>query len=458
MKPRLQLKPKNKVRVSAKIRLAYVGAAFAVVVACAFLVYYNFGTSEDSLAGEQAGLTGFSHRNKIFISKDLIRGNDTLFNFPILMTLKNEELKHISAGGLVINKKGFDIRVTKNDGYSILSTQIDSYSPESGLLKIWVLLDTLCGSHENDLMLYYGNPTIQTELPPLVWSNNYQAVWHFNGDAKAANTRKINTSQSGILKAKGKFADAFEFDAARKDYISVDYQKSLDLTSDFTISAWIFLKDSDRKQTILGNHGDSQAGYSLFINSENKLSAGFYNTSGKFITLKQDGGETLEKERWYHVCAVYSKSDQSLTTYIDGISDKTFSTIDAPASSAATLQIGRIQFENDSYFSGIIDELRISSVARTQNWLATAFYNESLSQQLFSTGSSETLNLSKETISANKEAFRNTSDTELKQSETENALSKEKASNQSTPVAVSTGKEVLQARLQNIKRVALENK
>jgi hypothetical protein len=66
--------------------------------------------------------------------------------------------------------------------------------------------------------------------------------------------------------------------------------------------------------------------------------------------------------------------------------------------------------------------------------------------------------LSKESISANKEAFRNTSDAELKQSETENALSKEKASNQSTPVAVSTGKEVLQARLQNIKRVALENK
>ena len=457
MKQRLQLKPKNKVRVSTKIRLAYVSAAFAVVVASAFLIYYNLGTSDESIAGEQTGLPGFSHRNKILFPKDLIRGKDTLFNFPVLISIKNDDFKHISSGGRVTNKNGFDFRITKNDGISLLPSQIDSYHPESGLLNIWVLADTLSPEKSDDFLVYYGNPTIQSELPPMVWSNHYEAVWHFNGDARAANTRKISTSQSGIIKVKGKFADAFEFDAQRKDYISVNYLKNIDLTGDFTISAWILPKENNRKQIILSNQGDSQSGYTLFIDEKNKLNAGFYNSSGRFISMNKDGGEQLEKERWYHVCAVFSKSEQTLTTYIDGIADEVITTIDAPASSASALQIGRLQFDNDSYFSGIIDELTISSVARSQNWLATAFYNESLGGQLFTVGQTESMSLSAENISANKKAFKETSDAKMKSTETENMISKQKPVNNANPIAASASREVLQAKLQNIKRVSLEN-
>ncbi|MEZ5172357.1 MAG: DUF2341 domain-containing protein [Bacteroidia bacterium] len=457
MKPRLQLKPKNKVRVSAKIRLVYVGAAFAVTVATAFLLYYNFGTSEDSIANEQTGLPGFSKRMPLLISKELVRGNDTLYNFPVLISIKHDELRSASNGGQVINSKGYDIRITKKDGINILSTQVESYNPKNGELNIWVLIDTLANGLGNDLKIYYGNPTVQSELPPMVWMNGYEAVWHFNQDTRAANSRKIACGRSNTIFSEGKFSGALDLSSERKDFISVNYLKNLDITGDLSVSAWIKLRENGRKQMIIDNQGDSQKGYALFIDQSNRLNASFYNGSGKLIQLENENGEKLETDRWYHVGVVFSKNSQSLITYIDGIADRSFITIDIPSSSSAELQIGRNQFEENTYFNGLIDELRIASVSRNQNWLATAFYNETLADQLVLTGEPEQLDLTVDDVAANKQVFLENAERNMQKTSAENQQKSTKQGTSETPVAVSGSREVLQARLNNIRRVAGDN-
>lgn len=460
MKPKLQLKPKNKVKVKASVKLAYAGAVFSVTVAVAFLVYYNLGTSEKSIANENTRLLGFSQRAQVVISNKVYRGDTPLYNFPLLVSVKSDNLKHVSNGGQVIHPKGYDIRVTKKDGISILSSQIDSYDNETGEIKIWVAIDTLSSDKNNDLFLYYGNPTVKAELPPLIWSNGYEAVWHLNGKLNADNTRKIKTTTNGIQTSKGLYGTAMQFSPLKKDYASVAYLENLDLKSDFSISAWINLKEIDKKQVVISNQGDAPGGYSLFIDEGNKLSVSFINGSGKIIEIKnQPGGETLALDTWYHIAGVFSKENKELITYIDGIEDRRITVTDIPFPSASELQIGRSKFDKESYFNGSIDELRISSTVRDQQWFATSFYNESLVDQHFSLGKSEELSLTSAEVKTNKNELiaKDASDKAL--GEQNNRLQSDINSVASTqvPGVLSSNIDVIQARLNNIKRVAEEN-
>lgn len=460
MKQRLQLKPKNKVTVKTSIRLVYASAAFAVVIATGFLIYTNFGISEDSVANNETRLPGFNYRNSIVVSGDLIRGDEVLYNFPMLISLKNNDLKTVSNGGKVINAKGFDIRFTKKDGISTLSSQIESYNSKTGELKAWVLIDTLSAKHNRDLYVYYSNATINSELPPVLWTFGYEGVWHMNANVNADNTRKISTSLSGTNAAEGKFGAGRQFSAERKDYAAFNYVQGLDLKKSFTISAWIKLDVINKKQVILSNQGDTPGGYCLFIDEDNRLNIDFINSSGKHINLDNvSGGDKLEKGKWYHANAIYSAEESQLRTYIDGISDRTLPLIDAPAPTASSLQFGRNQFEPESYFSGIIDEVRISSQVRSQSWLATAFYNESLAEKLFKMGNLEELSLTASEIKSNKSALQGDDLARATQAGAENTMqAKRNPISPETPGALSSNSEVIQKRLSNIKRVADENK
>lgn len=460
MKPRLQLKPKNKVTVKASIRLVYIGATFAVVIAVGVLIYSNFGTSKDSVAINTDRLPGFNYRKTISINKEIIRGNEVLYNFPMLICLKDTDLKHVSQGGKLINLKAYDLRFTKKDGVSTLSSQIESYNFKTGEIKAWVMIDTLSDKIGHDLYVYYSNASINSELPPMLWMNGFEGVWHMNANVNADNTRKISTTLSGTNSAEGKCGMARQFSSERKDFASFNYVSGLDLKRSFTISAWVKLDEINKKQIIVSNQGDTPGGYSMFIGENNRLNIDFINSAGKHINLDNSSeGEKLEKGKWYHLSAIYSQEDNQLRTYIDGISDRTASIIDAPAPTASSLQIGRNQFENNTYFSGVIDELRISSVVRSQGWMATTFYNESLAEKLFKLGSAEELLLSSAEIKNNKSALQNNDLARTSQTEIENTIqAKKNPTNGQTPSALSSNTEVIQTRLNNIRRVSEQNK
>jgi hypothetical protein len=219
------------------------------------------------------------------------------------------------------------------------------------------------------------------------------------------------------------------------------------------------LNELNKKQVILSNQGDLPQGYSMYINENNQLCANFYNASGKLIQFTEDSdSEILDKERWYHVNITFSAEEKKLTSYVDGIEDRFTTVIDIPHPSAAELQIGRNQFDKDSYFNGLLDEIRIAVVPRSQLWLATVFYNESLADKLFSLGAIEDLNLNSEAVDAGKKAIKEADDQNLRINSKNNTLSKTKSSGSAQiPGVLSNNAEVLQARLNNIKRVANEN-
>ena len=116
MRKRLQLKPKAKVTVSTRMRLVIIVSSIALAIAVGFILYYQFGDVEDSLANQENVLPDFNYRKTLTFSKDIIKGNELLLNFPVLIQVTDAELRAANRGGKIIHLKGYDIRFTKADG------------------------------------------------------------------------------------------------------------------------------------------------------------------------------------------------------------------------------------------------------------------------------------------------------------------------------------------------------
>jgi len=459
MKKRLQLKPKTKLKTRLSVKLTVGVAAFATLVAVAFLAYYNFGTSTDSIAGNENSLSGFNWRKRISIAKDLVKGNSELYNFPVLVSLIDPDLRHVSSGGKMTSKNGNDIRFSKSGGNTLLPFQIEEYNPLTGALNAWVNIDTLRPGVNTELLIYYSNSSVMNtgNTGEITWENGFKGVWHMGSTLNGNNSRKLRATISGTSIVEGKVGKARSFNPESKDYASFEYNEELNKNTDFTVGAWIYLKETGREQVIVSNQGDQPGGYRLFIGNDDQAAIDYISETGK-KTLISGNGEKLKKERWYHIAAVYSEKDNKLVTFIDGISDRTFTNDRKPALTAAALQIGRDQFNNKSYFNGYIDELRIAAGERNQAWIATEFYNQFKGKDLLTVYIAEEQEMDAVSIQKNKDAM---NDMAAGASAKENAANQLKAKKLGTgtqsPQTVSGSAEVIQARLNNIKRVNEKN-
>ncbi len=458
MKKRLQLKPKTKLKTRLSVKLTVGAAAFATVVAVAFLAYYNFGTSSDSMAANDQ-LNGFNWRKRISFAKDLVKGNSPFYNFPVLVSITDPDLRHVSSGGKMMSKNGNDIRFTKTGGIAVFPSQIEDYNPLTGEINAWVTIDTLKPGINTELLIYYSNSSMMTgaNTGEYAWNNGFKGVWHMNNTLNGNNSRKLRATVSGTATVKGKIGNARSFSPESKDYVSFDYNEELNKNTEFTVGAWIYLKETGREQVIVSNQGDQPGGYRLFIGNDDQAAIDYISETGK-RTVISGNGEKLKKERWYHISAVYSENENKLTTFIDGIADRTFLNDRKPALTASALQIGRDQFDNKSYFSGYIDELRISAGERNQNWIATEFYNQFKGKELLTVYVAEELIIDAASVRKNKDAMNDMAAAESEKDEAANQLKAKKLqTGTQNPQAVSGSAEVIQARLNNIKRVNEKN-
>src|SRR5438105_3506069 len=70
-------------------------------------------------------------------------GNNNLSDFPILVRITNNDLKHTSSGGYIQNINGYDIIFTSSDGNTVIPHQLEKYDPITGELVCWVQIPVL---------------------------------------------------------------------------------------------------------------------------------------------------------------------------------------------------------------------------------------------------------------------------------------------------------------------------
>ncbi len=372
-----RLAPKVKTKVSVQNRLRYVAVAgaFALGVFTVSLLYNTLGDSEKSIANNRVNgmetLAEFKHRKMLNIDAAAVVGNETLIDFPVMVSLKDEDLKSASNGGKVVSDKGADIRFTKSDGVTLLDYEIENYNPVTGELVAWVRMDSLSKKQPRSIFMYFNNKYSLEETTQSTWNKTYKGVWHLKG----ALSSKIPFATQ-FAQASGTSADKDIYVAAEKNssqFPCLNTPEDVDITGEITVSAWIIL-NGNKEVTILSNQNGFNGGYRLAVNKKHKLEFEVRDENSKPAGIVgEEGGVELQKDVWYHVAAVYSDGGDSIVTYVNGMRDRAAKTELSMAGSTEQLQIGREPSRKIYFFGGQIDEVRISNMVRSSNWIATEY-------------------------------------------------------------------------------------
>ncbi len=235
------------------------------------------------------------------------------------------------------------------------------------------------------LYLYYGNSGATNQQSKTdVWIGNYKSVWHlkenptatapqFADSTSSANAATSNGSQMSGDQQSAKINSGLNFDGSN-DYLSA---ASPNLTTAATIEAWV-KTDSGAKQEVaslqsdaivLRAHDDSTTGPSFTV----KIGGSYYPISTSELTIGS----------WYHLVGIYSSG--SLKLYLNGTevsSGSATGTLD----SGATNNIGVHQNGSANPFDGLMDEVRVSNVARSANWISTEYNNQNSPETFYSLG------------------------------------------------------------------------
>ncbi len=176
---------------------------------------------------------------------------------------------------------------------------------------------------------------------------------------------------------------ALKFDGANN---YVDLPDGIANYDNFTFEAWVYWNGAQTSywQRIFDFGYSSTTGY-MFLTPAGDLSA----NSGKplfGITLTNNTAEQkiyattkLLLNQWYHFAVTIDNATTTGKLYINGVLEGTNTGMTLhPSDLGSTTNnwIGKSQFPSDSYFNGLIDEVRIWNTARTEAEIKANMYKE----------------------------------------------------------------------------------
>jgi cysteine-rich repeat protein len=300
--------------------------------------------------------------------------NNTLTDMPVLVVLNSTRIDYskVQAGGR-------DLRFTDGNN-NVLSHEIESWDP-AGTSYIWVKVPMLAASSNvNTMYLYYGNPNAtDVQNAAAVWSNGYVGVWHLGSSLADSSPQGRAGTASGSSVVAGAVGSGRSFDGA--SFITIGDSAALQLSGNFTMEAWAKSSNASgtsprilaKKQVWTG-----ATGYSLELNPGSDtfsvLGAG---------THPARGSSPINGLFHYYVASV--TGGDTVAMYADGVGVTIDPAIGAVATSTDPLYLARAA--DGSYFTGVIDEVRLSNVARGVSWVAAQ--NLSMTDRLITYGVEE---------------------------------------------------------------------
>jgi len=324
----------------------------------------------------------WSYSKKITINHDMVAGD--LQNFPILISdISSDYINHAQPDG-------DDFVFVSADNTTKYNHEIEYYDSSSGELIAWVNIPSLSSSDDTVLYMYYGNPTCNNQQNVYdTWDSNYKMVQHVEEggtgiryDSTLYDHDGTPVGYDGDEETTGIVDGADHLDGI-DDYI---YFGDVN-TAIYTCTVWIKPDITVTKNTVsenLWHHGGSSLcalgdSTSLLTDETICLHAGNLRTG----VINVDISNTM-----FHMITYTWRYDISrYDIYFDGVIQDVVSGGDGhvPLMTSPFAMLGH-QFGTGSYFGGIVDEARISSVARSEEWIKTSYNTMSSPSSFLSIG------------------------------------------------------------------------
>ncbi|MFX1249776.1 MAG: DUF2341 domain-containing protein, partial [Promethearchaeota archaeon] len=272
------------------------------------------------------------------------------------------------------------------------------YNSTHALLTAWVKAN-LSNTQDTIISMYYGNPTLSIqENPSVVWDANYRSVWHLNNDPTGiindSTSNNFDGSSGGSMTqndlVSAKFATGIDFDGTN-DYIA--FPDPLN-TETMTISAWVYLKVAVNDWITVAMRATTDVSWfdwQLYA----RASDGELSNEAVYRTLYPSTSEVgsnfvLSIGTWYYVVGQHNGTHNLF--FIDGTLSEVDQDLNTVKDSNRDMWIGGNEVWGE-WLQGILDEVRVSNIARSADWITTEYNNQNDSTSFYSTGIKESYDI-----------------------------------------------------------------
>jgi hypothetical protein len=289
--------------------------------------------------------------------------------FPVLIDVTNANLVGKTQAD------GRDIIFVGPDAETPLNYEIESYDPATGHLVAWVSTD-VSSTQDTQFYMYYGNPSTNLTKPTgpqAVWDKNFVSVLHLN-DASGVFNDSTGNGNAGhpvngvTYGAAGQIDGGAGFDGTND---RIEMSPVFQGKGAFTIEGWIFTGST---QEYLFSQQSPQ-GFGSFLQ--------YYPNTSQF-EFHLDGTKLVgsaSQNAWHYFAGTFDGTTGRL--FVDGQLAAS-----APATNTWPSQdtiLGDSPTGGRSVL-GIMDEIRMSNIARSAAYIQTSYLNQRNSAALVTLG------------------------------------------------------------------------
>ena len=315
----------------------------------------------------------------------------TQSNFTVLVRLTDPALKTVANGGHVANANGYDIGFYADSGGNTkLKWEVEKYDGTAGNLIAWVKIPSVSSSTDTVFYLMYGDNAINTDQsdPLNTWDSNFEAIWHLGNDTTLSlidsisgnsltNTGTVGAT-TGII-----YGAAGTFNGTSQSLSSPPID--LTTTGHVMLTAWVntaaFANDDGLFFEFSNNFNLNPGGFLVDPNDTptRAFVVGLLNNGGH-----NEGYFTRPSTGWHYYAFTFDFTTQAgaLATgaYVDAIAQVlTQNKFDTGSPGHAGNYPFYIMSRGATtlFHQGVVDEVRLSSIFRSPEWVITEYNNQS---------------------------------------------------------------------------------
>lgn len=314
-----------------------------------------------------------------------LAGEEELKNVPVLIRL-HEGVFHFPDA----KPDGSDLRFVSGDDSTPLNFHVETFDPVFNMAQIWVQVPVIAVGKPVQLWMYYGNPeaAAPAESPALTYDATHVLVYHFGERGKPAQDTTINklhATTSGMVADGGMVGALARFDGVSAVALPSSPLLSFLPTQPLTISAWVKPATEQSSGVVYAQRDASGAEFVFGLNA-----------GVPYVSVTDVGGvsqtsspaDALVGGKWFRIAAVADTTH--IRVFVDGNQVATLERT-LPALSG-TPSLGGVMLTDSKttrVFTGDLDELVISNVARSPAWLALEAGNQGATDTLVQFGDDE---------------------------------------------------------------------
>ncbi len=301
---------------------------------------------------------------------------------PVLVRLHDGNFQFLQA-----MEDGADIRFVGGDDKTVLPHHIERFDPLLNEAFVWVDVQGLKPGAKADLWLYYGHEARsapRVDDAKTAYDDDTALVYHFAGaGAPVDSSKNARNANNAALPVEGSLIGPGQrFSGTETIHVPASPALLRDAARPLTFSAWVKAADSAGRQ-VLFSWGQKNSAVELFL----EAGAPVLEIRDGARSVSSTPAAALPADNWRHLAFVADSA--SVILYVDG---QEYGRVAAPLPALeGELTLGAAGGRNG--FVGEIDEVQISTVARSAAWLRLAALAESgstESQKIVVFGAEET--------------------------------------------------------------------